>query len=70
VAFFIFMSVAVLPFTVMERAIVDKEVRNGYYNPIFYQVAQAISTIPGAALLAGLTTLIIITMTRLNAPGW
>jgi hypothetical protein len=33
VAFFIFMSVAVLPFTVTERAIVDKEVCNGYYNP-------------------------------------
>jgi hypothetical protein len=70
VAFFIFMSVAVLPFTVMERAIVDKEVRNGYYNPIFYQLAQAVSSIPGAALLAFLTTLIIITMTKLDEPLW
>jgi hypothetical protein len=33
VAFFIFMSVAVLPFTVMERSIVDKEVLNGMYHP-------------------------------------
>ena len=32
VAFFIFMSIAVLPFTVMERSIVDKEVRNSYYH--------------------------------------
>ena len=44
VAFFIFMSVAVLPFTVMERGIVDKEVQNHYYHPIFYQVAQGISS--------------------------
>jgi ABC-type multidrug transport system ATPase subunit len=44
VAFFIFMSVAVLPFTVMERGIVDKEVQNRYYHPSLYQVAQAISS--------------------------
>jgi len=42
-AFFIFMSVAVLPFTVLERAIVDKEVMNGYYNPIMYLFAQMLS---------------------------
>jgi ABC-type multidrug transport system permease subunit len=59
VAFFVFMSVAVLPFTVMERAIVDKEVVNRYYHPAFYQLAQAISSIPAAALLAFLTAVII-----------
>ena len=42
VAFFVFMSIAVLPFTVMEKAIVDKEVLNKYYNPAVYQVAQAL----------------------------
>ena len=70
VAFFVFMSVAVLPFTVMERDIVDKEVRNKYYIPAAYQLAQAISSIPGIAILAFLVTLIIITMTKLNAPLW
>lgn len=64
------MSVAVLPFTVMERAIVDKEVQNKYYHPIMYQIAQAISSIPGTAILASLVTLLIITMTKLKAPGW
>jgi hypothetical protein len=44
VAFFIFMSVAVLPFTVIERAIVDKEVHNKYYHPVMYQISQAISS--------------------------
>ena len=70
VAFFVFMSVAVLPFTVMERNIVDKEVANKYYHPGYYQLSQAISSIPSAGLLAFLTTLIIITMTKMNDPLW
>jgi len=37
-AFFIFMSIAVMPFIIIERSIVDKEVRNGYYHPVVYQV--------------------------------
>jgi len=70
VAFFIFMSVAVLPFTVMERDIVDKEVLNKYYHPFSYQIAQGISTLPGAAVLAGLVSLIIITMLKFKDPAW
>eukprot|EP00980_Cylindrotheca_fusiformis_P016338 scaffold4855_cov99-Cylindrotheca_fusiformis.AAC.5 len=70
VAFFIFMSVAVLPFTVMERGIVDKEVLNGYYHPIAYQVAQGLSTIPGAGVLAGLTSIIIVFLLNLNDGWW
>jgi ABC-type multidrug transport system permease subunit len=64
------MSVAVLPFTVMERGIVDKEVVNNYYHPILYQISQGISSIPGAAILAFLVSLFIITMTKLNDPLW
>lgn len=70
VAFFIFMSVAVLPFTVIERAIVDKEVMNKYYHPVMYQISQGLASIPGAALLAGLTTVIVVPLTGLNAGGW
>jgi hypothetical protein len=70
VAFFIFMSVAVLPFTVMERGIVDKEVLNKYYHPIAYQVAQGLASIPGAGLLAFLVSLIVVTMLKLNDPCW
>jgi len=70
VAFFIFMSVAVLPFTVMERAIVDKEISNNYYHPIMYQISQGLASIPGAALLAFLTTVIVVPMTGLNGPLW
>jgi len=70
VAFFVFMSVAVLPFTVSEKSIVDKEVRNGYYHPAVYQLAQAVSTIPGVAILSGLGTAIILLMTGMNSPWW
>uniref|UniRef100_A0A7S2Y9R9 ABC transporter domain-containing protein n=1 Tax=Entomoneis paludosa TaxID=265537 RepID=A0A7S2Y9R9_9STRA len=70
VAFFIFMSIAVMPFTVLERGIVDKEVLNKYYNPAYYQIAQSVASIPGAGILAGLTTLLVITMTKMNEPGW
>jgi ABC-2 type transporter len=70
VSFFIFMSVAVLPFTVMERDIVDKEIQNKYYHPFMYQIAQAVSSIPGCALLALLVTVLIITLTKLDDPYW
>jgi len=70
VAFFIFMSVAVLPFTVMERDIVEKEVRNSYYHPAVYQISQGIASVPGAALLALVTTSIIVPMTGLQEPLW
>lgn len=70
VAFFIFMSVAVLPFTLIERAIVDKEVVNRYYHPIYYQMSQAVSSIPGTALLAFCVTLIVITLTHMREPLW
>jgi len=70
VAFFIFMSVAVLPFTVIERAIVDKEVRNGYYPSIAYQLSQAVASIPGCGVLAGLTTVIVVFMLDLKEPYW
>eukprot|EP00565_Helicotheca_tamesis_P005736 CAMPEP_0185727946 /NCGR_PEP_ID=MMETSP1171-20130828/3465_1 /TAXON_ID=374046 /ORGANISM="Helicotheca tamensis, Strain CCMP826" /LENGTH=638 /DNA_ID=CAMNT_0028396591 /DNA_START=36 /DNA_END=1952 /DNA_ORIENTATION=+ len=70
VAFFVFMSIAVLPFTVIERAIVNKEVRNGYYHPAVYHLSQAISSVPGTALLALLTTIIIVSMTGLQEPYW
>jgi len=70
VAFFIFMSVAVLPFTVIERDIVDKEVLNRYYHPFSYQVAQGLASIPGAALLAGLVSVIILTLVKFQDPSW
>jgi ABC-type multidrug transport system ATPase subunit len=68
VAFFVFMSVAALPFAVMERGIVEKEIRNGYYHPICFQVAQFITSLPGTFLLAIMTTVIVVSMTGLKEP--
>ena len=70
VSFFIFMSVAVLPFTVLERSIVDKEVANKYYHPFSYQIAQGLASVPGITVLAFLTSLIIISMLKFKEPGW
>eukprot|EP00977_Amphora_coffeiformis_P016277 scaffold4976_cov161-Amphora_coffeaeformis.AAC.23 len=64
------MSIAVLPFSVMERSIVDKEIRNSYYKPIFYQLAQGVSLIPGTAILAFVTSIILVPMVHLSDPGW
>ena len=69
-AFFIFMSVAVLPFTVMERAIIDKEVRNGYYHPACFQIAQAIASIPGTFVIALMVSVITLGMTGMRSPYW
>ena len=70
VSFFIFMSVAVLPFTVLERAIVEKEVRNEYYHPACFQVAQAIASIPGIFALALTCSATVVGMTGLRSPYW
>ncbi|EED93260.1 THAPSDRAFT_262120, partial [Thalassiosira pseudonana CCMP1335] len=46
VAFFSTMSVAAIPFAIVERGIVQKEVRNHRYHPVFYHLSQAISSLP------------------------
>jgi len=70
VAFFVFMSVAAVPFAVIERGIVEKEVMNGYYHPAIFQLSQAIASIPGTFLLALVTTIITTSMTGLHEPLW
>lgn len=66
VAFFVFMSVAAVPFAVIERGIVEKEVRNGYYHPACFQLAQAIASIPGTLGLAVISSAITLAMTDLR----
>ena len=68
VAFFVFMSIAVVPFSMMERGIVEKEVRNGYYHPAVYMLSQSVTSLFGTCVLALLTTIIIMLMTGLNEP--
>ena len=66
VAFFVFMSVAAVPFAVIERGIVEKEVQNGYYHPACFQFAQAIASVPGTFALAAISSGITLAMTDLR----
>lgn len=70
VAFFVFMSIAVVPFSMMERGIVEKEVRNGYYHPALYLISQAVASVFGTFVLALLTSAITVSMTGLREPLW
>ena len=55
IAFCSSMSVAVIPFAMLDRGIVEKEVRNHLYHPAFYHVAQALASIPACIILSILT---------------
>jgi hypothetical protein len=70
VAFFVFMSIAVVPFSMMERGIVEKEVRNGYYHPAVYLISQAVASVFGTFMLSLLTSVITVSMTGLREPLW
>merc|ERR1711871_858950 len=51
-AFLIFMSVAVLPFFIMERPVFLRERLNGAYGVIPYMLAQYTCALPGIFLIA------------------
>jgi len=68
VAFFTFLSATAVTFAVMEHGRVNKEVRNGYYHPITFQLAFLLTSVPGTFILALLTTALISSMTGLRAP--
>ena len=40
------MSVAVIPFAIVDRGIVEKEVRNHMFHPVWYHAASALASIP------------------------
>ena len=69
-AFFVFMSVAVLPFIIEERAVFLREKRNGAYTAAPYVVAQFITLLPGTFLIASTTSLLIVFMVSLNGFGY
>jgi len=68
-AFLVFMSIAVLPFFMMERSIVNKEVKNKLYRPIYYQFARFVTAIPGIALIAILSTILVVLPSDINGFG-
>jgi hypothetical protein len=70
VAFFTSMAVDSVPFATVERNIVHKEVRNHRYHPVFYHAAQALATIPACFILAFISTVILMPMTKMHGPGF
>lgn len=68
-AFLVFMSIAVLPFFMIERGIVEKEIHNRLYSPIHYQVAMFITSLPGVAIIAIVSSLLVNLIANLNGFG-
>jgi hypothetical protein len=60
------MAVASVPFAIVERNIVHKEVRNHRYHPVFYHAAQALASIPSCLILAVISTVILMPMTKMH----
>jgi ABC-type multidrug transport system permease subunit len=68
-AFLVFMSIAALPFFLIERAIIQKEINNQLYHPFQYQLSQFIAAIPGVALIALISSLFVVLLADLNGFG-
>jgi len=68
-AFLVFMSIAVLPFYIIERGIVQKEVNNQLYHPLHYITSQFIVSIFGVATIAIVSTLFVVLLADLNGFG-
>ena len=66
VAFFTSMAVASVPFAIVERNIMNKEVRNHRYHPVFFHGAQALASIPSCFILAVISTVILMPMTKMH----
>jgi hypothetical protein len=64
-AFMVFMSISVLPFYIMDKAVYNRERMNNDYHLFPFVVAQFISTVPGIFLIA-LTSCITVAMMGLN----
>jgi hypothetical protein len=65
-AFMVFMSVAVLPFFVMQRGLFVKERCNGAYGVSEYVLSKFLTSLPGILLLSASSGLIIVLCSGLN----
>lgn len=64
------MSVAAIPFAMIERSIVEKEVRNKRFHPVFYHLSQALVSVPVSLLLSLIVSLIVGGMTGLGGVNY
>lgn len=58
-AFLVFMSIAVLPFLVEQRAVFVRERSNGLYGPGTYALVNAVVALPGVILITAVSSFII-----------
>ncbi|KAJ8612432.1 hypothetical protein CTAYLR_006585 [Chrysophaeum taylorii] len=65
-AFMVFMSVAVLPFYVIQRAVFVKERCNGAYDVPEYVAAKFVVALPGVFLIAIVSSVLIVFPAKLN----
>ena len=69
-AFFVFMSIAVLPFVIEERSVFVREKRNGAYTVFPYVISSVLALLPGTFVIAATTSVIIVEMAHLKNLGW
>ncbi|GMF37136.1 unnamed protein product [Phytophthora fragariaefolia] len=65
-AFLVFMSVAVLPFFIEQRAVFMRERANSGLNVFSYVIANFIASLPGIFLIAAVSTFLVVLLSGLN----
>eukprot|EP00644_Phytophthora_capsici_P012393 jgi/Phyca11/572042/estExt2_Genewise1.C_PHYCAscaffold_460122 len=69
-AFLVFMSVAVLPFFIEQRAVFLRERANSGLNVLSFALSNFIATLPGIFLIALVSTLLVVLLSGLNGFGY
>ena len=67
--FMVFLTIAAIPFYIIERDIIKKEINNGLYTPLQYLLSSFIISLLGIFCFAISTSLIIMFMSKLNGFG-